>query len=137
MSDLCNVSDEIIGQVAKPDDFIVSERLVSLALTQLSENPAIYPILRQLLNAEGVHLYLVDQATLPLTDVKTFDDVVVAALEAGAIAIGFQSGVVTESGSMGSSITLNPDKSAPLNLSPADRIVLLLRVAAEDRERAK
>lgn len=137
VGELLDVNDEIIGQVAKPDDFIVSERLVSLALTQLSENPAIHPILRQLLNAEGVHLYLVDQTTLPLPSVKTFDDVVVAATEAGAIAIGFQSAAVSESGSMGSSITLNPDKSAPLRLSPADRIVLLLRVTAQDRQGVK
>ena len=127
VGELLDVNDEIIGQVAKPDDFIVSERLVSLALTQLSENPAIYPILRQLLNAEGVHLYLVEQAALPLQDVETFYDVVVAAQRAGAIAIGMQRVQVSLNGAAETSIVLNPDKSVPLAVGPHDRVVILLR----------
>jgi len=124
---LLDVTDEIIGQVAKPDDFIVSERLVSLALTQLSENPAIYPILRQLLSAEGVHLYLAEQAALPLQEIQTFYDVVVAAQRAGAIAIGMQRVQVSLNGAAETSIVLNPDKSVPLAVGPHDRVVILLR----------
>jgi hypothetical protein len=127
VGELLDVNDEIIGQVAKPDDFIVSERLVSLALTQLSENPAIYPILRQLLNAEGVHLYLVEQAALPLQEIQTFYDVVVAAQRAGAIAIGMQRVQVSLNGAAETSIVLNPDKSVPLAVGPHDRVVILLR----------
>ena len=127
VGELLDVNDEIIGQVAKPDDFIVSERLVSLALTQLSENPAIYPILRQLLNAEGVHLYILDRSTLPLHEIETFNDVVIAVLRAGAIAIGIQQVQVSPDGAAETSISLNPDKSVPLALGPHDRVVILLR----------
>ena len=128
VGELLDVNDEIIGQVAKPDDFIVSERLVSLALSQLSENPAIYPILRQLLNAEGVHVHLLDQSALPLHAVQTFDEVVVAAQMAGAIAIGIQRIHVTSAGAEEATILLNPNKSDRLELGSDDRVVALMRV---------
>ncbi|MFM8594617.1 MAG: CASTOR/POLLUX-related putative ion channel, partial [Chloroflexota bacterium] len=130
VGELLDVNDEIIGQVAKPDDFIVSERLVSLALTQLSENPAIYPILRQLLNAEGMHLFLVDQGALPLHDAATFYDVVVAAQRAGAIAIGIQRVQIASDGTSEAVVLLNPNKYDRLDLSPEDRVVALMRVGS-------
>ena len=128
VGELLDANDEILGQVAKPDDFIVSERLVSLALTQLSENPAIYPILRQLLNAEGVNLSLIDQTALPLHGIETFADVVAAAQKAGAIAIGIQRVHTLSGGTTETAITLNPNKSAPLDLTQGDRVVALMRV---------
>jgi len=127
VGELLDVNDEIIGQVAKPDDFIVSERLVSLALTQLSENPAIYPILRQLLNAEGVSVHLVHHGALPLSSVTTFDDVVIAAQQAGTIAIGLQTMTSPTDDSGETVIALNPDKSIPLTLAPSDKIIVLMR----------
>lgn len=129
VGELLDVNDEVIGQVAKPDDFIVSERLVSLALTQLSENPAIYPILKQLLNADGIQLQLIERSLVPMNGVSSFADVVDACQSVGATAIGIQRVQALRDGGSRTSIELNPDKSSDLDLGPQDRIVALTRVS--------
>lgn len=127
VGELLDVNDEVIGEIARPDDFIVSEKLVSLALAQLSENPAIYPVLRRLLDADGVQVVLLDRDQVNLDGVKTFADVVSACRAIGAVAIGCQLGVAADGTVSGARIVVNPAKTAPLELGPNDRAVVLTR----------
>jgi len=127
VGELLDVNDEVIGEIARPDDFIVSERLVSLALAQLSENPDIYPVLRRLLDADGVQVVLMDRAVMELDSVKTFEDVVIAARAIGVIAIGVQTGVHPDGSTVDATMNINPDKTAPLDFGPYDRVVALMR----------
>ena len=127
VAELLDVNDEIIGEIARPDDFIVSERLVSLALAQLSENPEIYQVLRRLLDADGVQVQFLDSDVVPLQGVSGFADVVTACRSAGAIAIGIQTGVAPQGDVSQAKVVINPDKSQALALGPQDRAVVLVR----------
>jgi len=128
VGELLDVNDEVIGEIARPDDFIVSERLVSLALAQLSENPEIYPVLRTLLDAEGVQLLLIGSDIVDLAHVANFADVVIACRSVGAIAIGCQLDVSEDGSTSKARIVVNPDKRAPLMMGPHDRAVVLARM---------
>ncbi|TEX51620.1 MAG: hypothetical protein B7C55_04605 [Actinomycetales bacterium mxb001] len=127
VAELLDVNDEIIGEIARPDDFIVSERLVSLALAQLSENPQIYPVLRRLLDADGVQVQLLGWEDVPLKGASGFGDVVSACRSVGAIAIGVQTGIGEGGDVSRAKVVINPNKASQLDLGPRDRAVVLVR----------
>lgn len=127
VAELLDVNDEVIGEIARPDDFIVSERLVSLALAQLSENPEIYPVLRRLLDADGVQVQLLGPNDVSFEAVSAFGDVVSACRSVGAIAIGLQLGVGVDGDLSNARVLINPDKASSLSLGPRDRAVVLVK----------
>jgi hypothetical protein len=48
-----------LARVARPDDFIVSQRIVSLLVAQLSENPGLFDVFNQLLDPFGCEKVMV------------------------------------------------------------------------------
>lgn len=58
VSEIMDVHNRDLIQVARVDDFIISDRLVSLALTQLSENKQVLKVFQDLFNPEGSEIYL-------------------------------------------------------------------------------
>lgn len=122
VAELLDPNDVVIGEVARPDDFIVSERLVSLALAQLSENPHIAPVIRRLVEADGTSLSLVPASRLGISVTTAYSDVVAAARTEGFVSIGLRhnrGGVPT--------IALNPTKDGTVSCAPDDHVIVLTR----------
>lgn len=119
VAELLDERDVPLAQNAGVDEFIVSERLTSLIMTQLSENVLLQPVFDDLLDEEGAEIYL-KPARLYRPDGLTgaFRDVVGAAAARGEIAIGWRKGA-------DDAAVLNPPKSAPVDLAPDDLVVVL------------
>src|SRR5688572_21677657 len=58
VSEMMDLRNRALAQVAKADDFIVSDKLVSLMLSQLSENKHLDGVFRTLFAAEGSEIYI-------------------------------------------------------------------------------
>ncbi|MCC6559807.1 MAG: potassium transporter TrkA, partial [Xanthomonadales bacterium] len=58
VSEMMDLRNRALAQVAKADDFIVSDKLVSLMLAQLSENKHLEKVFRVLFSAEGSEIYI-------------------------------------------------------------------------------
>ncbi len=120
VSEMRDERDRALAQLTKADDFVVSEQLVSLLMTQVSENKHLESVFIDLFDPDGAEIYIRpsnyyvrDQAGL------TFATAVEAARRRGEIAIGYR---MADPGD-GHGIVLNPPKGAPMPV--IDRLIVL------------
>lgn len=114
-----------VAQVTKADDFIVSTKVISLILTQLTENRHLDAVFTDLFNPEGSEIYLKPASNylVPGTEAN-FATVVEAARRRGETAIGYRlARHGDEPPAYG--VFLNPPKTAPLVLGGEDAVVVL------------
>ncbi|MCA2225992.1 CASTOR/POLLUX-related putative ion channel [Nonomuraea aurantiaca] len=114
-----------LAQVTKADDFVVSDKLISLLMTQLSENPHLGQVFRFLFDSAGSEIYL-----KPATDYVqpgvpvSFATVIYSARTRGETAIGYR--VLAEAASPPAyGVVLNPGKSAAVTFGPRDLVIIL------------
>ncbi len=114
-----------VAQVAAADDFIVSNRLISLLMTQLAENRHLQGVFRELFDPSGSEIHLKPAARYVNPDVPVnFATVVQAARGHGEIAIGYRRSVGREAPpSYG--VVLNPPKDASLTLGARDSVIVV------------
>jgi len=114
-----------VAQVTKADDFIVSNKLISLLLTQLAENKHLQRVFAELFDPAGAEIYL-RPASLYVTPGQpvNFATVIEAAKRRDETAIGIRT---RDGGDDGPAygVTLNPPKSAPLTLAASDSVVIV------------
>lgn len=125
VSEINDDANREVAQVTKADDFIVSKKLISLLLTQLTENRHMREVYAELLSPEGSELYLKPAAdyVLPGADAN-FATVIESAQRRGHTAIGYRVGDDQHCPPK-YGIVLNPDKTAPLTLAAEDQVVVL------------
>ncbi|GHJ41303.1 potassium transporter TrkA [Streptomyces sp. TS71-3] len=114
-----------IAQVTKADDFIVSTKVITLLLAQLTENPHLEAVFTDLFNPEGAEIYLKPAANYLVPGVEaTFATVVAAASNRGESAIGYR---LARHGHEppGYGVFLNPSKTDPLVLEDGDTVIVL------------
>lgn len=120
VSEMRDERDRALAQLTKADDFVVSEQLVSLLMTQISEDRNLESVFIDLFDPEGAEIYI-RPSTYYLRQAPgyTFATAVEAARRRGEVAIGYR---VAEPGD-GHGVVLNPDKEQPM---PAiDRLIVL------------
>ena len=104
------------------DDFVVSDELASLLIGQLSERLELTQVFADLFRHEGCVIELRPLSSYGERALATFADVVRVAAVHGHSAFGIQRSTDRDP-------TLNPDKSAPLDLG-GDDLVLVVRHTA-------
>jgi len=120
VSEMRDDRDRALAQLTRADDFVVSEQLVSLLMTQISENRHLESVFTDLFDADGAEIY-VRPASYYIRPVPglTFATIVAAASRRNEVAIGYR---IAEPGD-GHGVVLNPDKATPM---PAiDRVIVL------------
>jgi hypothetical protein len=132
VAELLDPRDIELARVTGADDFVVSERLTSLLLAQLAENPALDPVFGHLLDVEGAEITLrpVERFGDPVA-LATYGDLVRAGIDRDEIVIGFcargATPVAAAGVGLGGGIVLNAPKSAPLHLAAGDEVVVVTR----------
>ena len=115
--------------IQKADDFVVSNRLVSLMLAQASENQYLAAIFDDLLDEEGSEIYMRPVGDYVAIDQPvTFWTIAESARLRGEIAIGYRRvrTAETDARALGG-VTVNPLKSEALAYLPEDRVIVLAR----------
>lgn len=116
-----------IARVARPDDFIVSQRLVSLYLAQLAENPIRKRIVEQLLSASGPEIALVPCLRFLDRGEHTYGDLIASAVAQGVVAIGWRSpGSAMTPRDLGGGIRVNPEKREKFTVTEDTQAIVLL-----------
>ncbi len=126
VSEMLDLRNRELAEVAGVDDFIVSEHLVSLMMSQLSEDADLFAIFEDIFDPEGSEIYL-----KPVTDyVETgrpvnFYTVLEAARRRNETPIGYR--VVSEAKDAEKSygVHTNPRKSQPVTFQAEDKIIVL------------
>jgi voltage-gated potassium channel Kch len=120
VSEMRDERDRALAQLTRADDFVVSEQMVSLLLTQISENRHLESVFTDLFDPDGAEIYVrpASYYVRPTPD-QTFATLVEAARRRGEVAIGYR---IAEPGD-GHGIVLNPDKAQPM--PGIDRVIVL------------
>ncbi len=126
VSEMLDLRNRQLAEVARVDDFIVSDHLVSLLMAQLSETPERYPIFREIFDPQGAEIYLKPADEYVLTGVPVnFYTVVEAARRQGHTAIGYRLAAEAGEQSKNYGVHTNPKKSERVVFSPQDKIIVL------------
>ena len=120
VSEMRDDRDRKLAQLTRADDFVVSERLVSLLMTQISEGPDLVAVFTDLFDPDGAEIYIRPAIYYMRSGQGvTFGTLVESARRRGEVAIGYRVANPTN----GHGVVLNPDKNAPM---PAiDRLIVL------------
>jgi len=126
VSEMLDVQNRELAEVAKADDFIVSDNLLSLLMTQIAENKDLEKVYDCLFNDEGAEIYLNPvEEYLDIHEPTDFYKVIESASKIGHTAIGYRSlnQKVMNYGKFG--VVLNPLKSNQINFEQGDFLIVL------------
>jgi len=108
-------------------DFVISSRLISMLLAQISEEPGMYGVYQRLFEEEGSEIYLKPASLyVPRLPAEvSFADLMGMALERGEVCIGIKVAADEHLPERNCGIRLAPLKTNRLSLAPDDRLVVL------------
>ena len=113
---------------ASAGEFMVSEKLASLIITQLSENIALESVFSELLDPSGSEIYCkpIELYCTPGPTVR-FADLVETAKARGEVAIGWRVARLHRDREHGFGVVVNPDKTREISFAAGDQLVVLAR----------
>jgi len=126
VSEMLDDRNRELAQITRADDFIVSDRLVSLMMCQVSENKELSSVFEDLIDPDGSELYLkpADEYVKPGAPL-TFYTVVEAARRRGEVAVGYRVKAETGDPDKSYGVHLNPDKAQRITFTEGDRVIVL------------
>lgn len=129
VSEMIDVRNRELAEVTRADDFVVSNKLVSLMLAQASENDSLSAIFDDLLDEKGSEIYM-----RPIEDYVaidrplTFYTIAESARRRGELALGYRRVRDGDGNGRGlGGIVVNPVRSAALDYRPEDRVIVLAK----------
>jgi ion channel POLLUX/CASTOR len=126
VSEMQDIKNRALAQVARADDFIVSDKLVSLMLSQLSENKTLDAVFRVLFTNEGSEICLRPVSEYVRTSMPThFFTLVEAAARKGHTALGYRRIALADDKNKGFGVVVNPNKSEAILFEPGDQLIVL------------
>ena len=124
VAQLLDAQNVALARFSTSDDFMVSEKLTSLVLAQISQDPIRGSIFRELLAPGGAELELRPAGDyLPIGVDMMFGDVVLAGQARGHVVIGYRRSPDGEPSSP--SLELNPSKKATVSFQETDRLIVI------------
>ncbi|WP_303869016.1 hypothetical protein [Acetobacterium wieringae] len=126
VSEMLDFRNKKLAEVTRVNDFIVSEKLISLMLTQVSENRMINTVFEDLFDADGSELYI-KKASKYLQPGKTvhYYSLVEAAKRKNEIVIGYVIAEEQKDAKKNYGIYINPSKSTMVSLGEKDGLIVI------------
>jgi hypothetical protein len=126
VSEMLDIRNKELAEITKADDFIISNKLISLMLSQLSENKQLKAVFDDLFDAEGSEIYVKPAANYVKTGNKVnFHTVVESAARRGEIAIGYRQCEHSHDADKAYGVVVNPRKSDMVLLDNEDKIIVI------------
>lgn len=126
VSEMRDSRNRELAEVTRADDFIVSNRIITMMMAQLSENKELVAVYDELFDPHGAELYLkpIEHYIEPGKSVN-FYTLLEATMQHGEIAIGYRLGHYTNDVDQMYGITVNPRKSDSVIFSSGDTVIVL------------
>ncbi len=126
VSEMLDIRNRDLAEVTRVDDFIVSDKLISLMLAQVSENRYLNAVLTELLDAGGSEIYLkpMDEY-VSLNQPMPFYTVVASARRRAEVTIGYHRHRDAGDPEKGYGVVINPARSQEVTFAEGDRIIVL------------
>jgi len=127
VTELIESENQGLAESTGVHDFVVSSRLVSTLLAQISEQPLMQEVYQALFDEEGAEIYL-KPASLYLNDLPqsvSFADLGALAQQRGEVCIGVRLKAHEDRKDLNHGITLAPLKTSIWQLDASDQLVVL------------
>ena len=126
VSEMLDVRNRELAEVARADDFIVSARVLSLLLAQIAETPELADVFRDLFDADGAEIYLREAHEYVALD----RDVAFATVQAAAqardeVALGYRIAAHANDAAAAYGVVLNPGREMRVTFARDDCVVVL------------
>jgi voltage-gated potassium channel Kch len=126
VSEMLDIRNRELAEVAKADDFIISNKLISLMLAQLSENKELKAVFDDLFDAEGSEIYLKPAVNYIQSGREVnFYSVCEAAARKNEIAIGYRKNEFAYNAEKTYGVVVNPDKSGKIIFGENDKVIVI------------
>ena len=126
VSEMLDLRNRELAEATQVDDFIVSEHLVSLMMSQLSENSELFDVFTDIFDPEGAEIYLKPVRDYVATGQPVnFYTVAEAARRRGETTLGYR--IESESGNSTKAygVHTNPKKSEKVTFAPEDKVIVI------------
>ncbi len=126
VSEMLDIKNRTLAQIARPDDFIISDHVISLIISQLAENKELKLVFDELFDSHGAEFYL-KPISLYLDHLEevNFYTVMEAASHRQEVAVGYRRFIHANDYQKDYGVILNPPKSQTITFDPRDRVVVL------------
>jgi hypothetical protein len=124
-SEILEIQSRDLAAVAEADDFIVSNSLVSLMLSQLSENPHLVHVFDELFSSKGYELYVKPMSEYLHAGDATFGTLCEAAMRRKEIAIGYRLAKSSRDAKAAYGVMVNPPKRTKVSFTHHDHVIVL------------
>jgi hypothetical protein len=129
VSEMLDVRNRNLAEVTRVDDFIVSDELASLLMTQIAEDKELSLVFDDLFYPEGSEIFLKPAADyVVLEQPVNFYTVVEAARQRGEVALGYR--IAADGASLEKSfgVVVNPDKTPTVVFQKSDRVIVVAQI---------
>ena len=126
VSEMLDDRNRELAEVTNADDFIVSDKLISLMISQVSENKKLTDVFDDLFASTGSEIYLnpAQEYVLPGAEVD-FYTLLEAARRRGETAIGYRTVADARRGDRGYGVHVNPKKTDRIQFAAGDKVIVL------------
>lgn len=149
VSEILDAKSRELAEEHHTDDFVVSDNLISLMLTQVSVNPTVREITNELLSSKDSEIYMRRAADYGVAGREVnYAEIIDAGLTREEVVIGYRKprAKLPEeeprprrrkgAPKCASDVVLNPNRSEPLTLDPDDLLVVIAKQHRSRSDRA-
>jgi hypothetical protein len=126
VSEMLDMRNRQLADITSADDFIVSDKLVSLLMSQVSENKFLMRVFEDLFDADGSEIYIKPATEYVKIGVSmNFYTVLESAVRKNEVAIGYRQIKDAKDAEKGYGVIVNPKKTDTFILEEGDKIIVL------------
>jgi hypothetical protein len=126
VSEMLDMRNRELAEVTKADDFIVGDKLISLLMSQVSENKYLMRVFEDLFDADGSEIYLKPVSDFVQTGKPVnFYTVMESARRRSEVAIGYRINALARDVRKAYGVKVNPVKTDMVTFAPEDKIIVI------------
>jgi Trk K+ transport system NAD-binding subunit len=126
VSEILDDHNRKLAESARADDFIVSDKIVSHVISQISVNKHLSAVFNELFAAGGERISMLPVENFIRTGVSaSFDSVIASVSKAGKSAIGYRLEAEKNEQSSLHGVRLNPNRTNEVVFSPGDTLIVV------------
>lgn len=126
VTEMLDFRNRELAEITQVDDFIVSEKLTSLLIAQITENRDLQAVFADIFDSDGSEIYLKPAGDyVKLGEPVSYWHIVDAARQRGEVAIGYR--LTARSGDVAGSygVSVNPPKNTAVSFTADDRVIVI------------
>ena len=126
VSEMLDIRNRQLADITSADDFIVSDKLVSLLMSQVSENKFLMRVFEDLFDADGSEIYIKPAVEyVRIGEPMNFFTILESAARKNEVAIGYRVRSEAKDANKDYGVYVNPKKTAEFTLTEEDLVIVL------------